>query len=408
MVSFGSASTNFSLGNPEKLLPQEEMLEVGKKHQELSIAILKESTSNENRIPLTPLAVDLLVNNGHSVYIEGDAGKCANFQDRDYSEAGAQVLFDKEELLKKDIIIKVSSLTEEEIELMPGKQIIFTVLHPHNRTQKYFRSLMQKRITAMAFEYLKDQFGNHQIVRSMSEISGTTSVLIAAEYLSNVHNGKGEMLGGITGVTPTEVVVLGSGTAAEYAIKTAIGLGARVKVFDTDTHRLRQLQQKIGFRLYTSILLPKVVDKALRSADVVIGAFQNINGKHSFIVTEEMVQKMKMNSVIIDIDIDRGGTFETSKLTTHSNPVFIEHGVIHYCVPNIASRVARTASYALSNIITPVILDIGFCGGIKQLIKESVGVRSSVYLFNGILTNNYVGELHDISSKDIDLLLAAF
>lgn len=407
-MGHSASATNFSLQDSGKLLPQEEMLEVGRKRREFTIGIPKENHSDENRVPITPLAVDLLINNGHSVIIEGDAGIVANFQDRDYSEAGAIIVHNREEIYKCDIIVKVAPLTLEEIDMLQGKQIVFSVLHAKNQPKEYFRNLMKKRITALAFEYLKDQFGNSPIVRSMSEISGTASVLIAAEYLSNVHGGKGEMLGGITGVTPTEVVVLGSGTAAEFAIRTAIGLGAKVKVFDRSIHRLRQLQENLGQRVYTSILLPRVVAKALKSADVVIGALQTFEEGQAYLVTEEVIMDMKKNSVIIDIDIDQGGCFETSRMTTHSDPVFVKHGVIHYCVPNIASRVARTASYALSNVITPTIVDIGNIGDIKKLIRDDIGVRCGVYLFNGILTSHYIGDMFDIQAKDINLLLAAF
>jgi alanine dehydrogenase len=267
---------------------------------------------------------------------------------------------------------------------------------------------MQKRITALGFEFLKDEYNTFPIVRSMSEISGTTSVLIASEYLSNVHNGKGEMLGGITGVTPTEVVILGTGVAAEYAAQTAIGLGARVKVFDTCIHKLRLMKDHLGQRIYTSTLQPKIIAKALKTADVVIGALDLMDKKHQFLVTEEIIAGMKEGSVIIDLSIDHGGCFETSRLTTHDNPVYVEHGVIHYCVPNVASRVARTASYALSNILSQLLMNLGNSGGITQIIKENTGTRNGIYLFNGILTNNYVGNLFNIPAKDINLLLAAF
>ncbi|MBU0764720.1 MAG: alanine dehydrogenase, partial [Bacteroidetes bacterium] len=393
MVNLGASGGNYALGQKEKLLPQEEMLEVGKQQKELSIGVPKESQEDENRIPITPLAVDLLINNGHKVLIEGNAGKGANFSDHEYSEVGAGIVHSKEEIFKCDIILKTSPFTLEEIEMLQGKQTVFSSVHAKSQPEEYVRKLMQKRITAVAFEYLKDRHGNHPIVRSMSEIGGTTSVLIASEYLSNVHNGKGEMLGGITGVTPTDVIILGSGTAAECAVRTAMGLGARVKVFDTSIHRLRQLQLNIGQRIFTSALQPKVLAKSLRSADVVIGALTLVDTKHGFLVPEDMIRNMKKNSVIIDISIDQGGCFETSELTSHSNPVFIKHGVVHYCVPNIASRVARTASYALSNILSQVLIDIGNAGGLKQLIKEDLGVRSGVYIYNGILTNSFIGAL---------------
>ncbi|MBI4649524.1 MAG: alanine dehydrogenase [Bacteroidia bacterium] len=408
MAIYDSPRRGITIKEKEKLLPQEEKLEIGKQRKEFSIGIPKETDKDENRIALTPLAVDLLSNNGHSVMLEGNAGAAANFLDIEYVEAGANIVFSREEIFKNDIIIKISPFSIDEIELLQGKQVIMSFLHAKNQPEEIIRKLMQKRITAIAYEFLKDNYDNYPIVRSMSEISGTTSILIAAEYLSNVHNGKGEMLGGITGVSPTEVIVLGSGITAEYATRTALGLGAQVKVFDSCIHRLREMQTRVGERLYTSVFQPRILAKALRSADIVIGAVEMLENEPFFIVTENMIMNMKKNSVIIDISIDQGGCFETSQLTSHSNPVFVKHGVIHYCVHNIASRVARTASYAISNILSQVMLNIGGAGGIEHLIKEDTGVRNGIYIYNGILTNTYIGELFGIPAKDINLLMAAF
>ncbi|OFY26781.1 MAG: alanine dehydrogenase [Bacteroidetes bacterium GWF2_35_48] len=390
------------------LLPQEEMLEVGRRKKNISIGIPKEILKDENRVALTPLNVELLVNNGHHVVVESNSGKAANFYDNVYSEHGAEIALSRNEVFKCEVILKVAPLSLEEIDMLESNHIVISSLHAAFQTEEYIRKLIQKRVTALAFEYMKDQSGHYPVVRYMSQIAGSSSILIAAEYLNTVHDGKGEMLGGITGITPSEVVIIGAGTAGEFAARTAIGLGAFVKVFDDSVENLRRLQENLGRNVFTSLLQPLVLKNNIKNADVVIGALRSTNMHRRFVVTEEMVRSMKKGSVIVDISIDEGGCVETSRLTSHSNPVFIEHGVVHYCVPNIASRVARTASYALSNIFGPILLKVGEAGDIKQLLKEDAGVRKGVYMYNGILTNPYIGNMFDIPSKDIELLMAAF
>ncbi|GAB4301292.1 MAG: alanine dehydrogenase [Marinilabiliales bacterium] len=389
------------------LMPQEEKLETGKKHQKLIIGIPKEEDENESRISLTPFAVEQLVNYGHAVIIERGAGLKANFSDTEYSEVGAIIANSKKEVLQCDIIIKVSPLSDEEIEGLKGNQIVFTTLHYLLQERKYFDKLQQKKITAFAFEYIQDLNNCYTIVRSMSEIAGSTSILIAAEYLSNVHNGKGELLGGITGVNSTKVVILGAGTAGEFAARTALGLGANVKVFDHSAYRLRRLHNNIGHRLNSALIQPRLIAKSLKTADVVIGAIRIEENQH-FFISEDIVKQMKKNAVIVDISIDQGGCFETSHITTHKNPVFQKHGVIHYCVPNIPSRVARTASYAISNIFAPLLLELADAGSLNNMLKDNQGFRNGIYLYNGILTKSFIGNRFDIPSKDINLLLAAF
>lgn len=392
----------------ERLMPQEEMLEVGSKNKKFVIGVPREVDENEGRVALTPLGVELLINSGHEVMIEKNAGAIANFSDYDYSKYGAFIVDHKNEVFKADIILKVAPLVFEEIDFLTSGQLVISSLHVTFQSKEYLEKMMEKRVTAISFEYLKDQNNTYPIVRSMSEIVGSTSVLIAAEYLSNIHGGKGEMLGGITGVNPTEVVILGAGTAGESAARTAIGLGAMVRIFDNSIYKLRRIQDHLGNRISTSVLHSKVLINSLKTADVVIGAVRLIEKGPRFIVTEEMVKTLKKGSVIIDISIDQGGCFETSELTTHKNPVFIKHGVMHYCVPNTASRVARTASYAISNILSQLVIQVGESGGINQLLKNDSGVRNGVYIYRGILTNEYIGNLFGLRAKDINLLMAAF
>ncbi len=403
-----SNSIRFSLSK-ESLLPQEEMLETTLKKKEMIIGIPKETDPYENRVSLTPEAVEILVNDGHQVVIARDAGLQASYTDHDYSECGGMIVDTNKEVYQSDVVLKVSPLTLEEIAQLKGGLTVISSLHLTNHTEKYIRKLMQKKVTAIAFENIRDKYEHYPVVRSMSEIAGLASILIAGEYLSNVHQGKGVLLGGITGITPTEVVILGAGTAAEYAARAALGLGAVVKIFDDSVYKLKRLQTYLGQRVETSIFHPRVLTKALKSADIVIGAV-HLTGEErtQFYVTEDMVRGMKKGSVIVDISIDQGGCVETSVCMNHGNPVFTKHGIIHYCVPNIPSRVARTASIALSNVFTPILRDIGDAGGVKNRLREDAGLRKGVYIFNGILTSDVIGRRFGILSKDLDLLLAAF
>lgn len=387
--------------------PQEAMLEVKNKKNNLFIGIPKETSFQENRIALTPLSVGLLVQNGHEVIIEAGAGIAANFNDNHYSEQGARIVYDKKEVYKADLIIKIAPPTPEEVGMMKIGQVLFSALQMSTMKPEFLHALMKKNITALSFEYLRDEGNVLSVVRAMSEIVGATSVLIAAEYLSNVFEGKGLMLGGITGVPPTEIVILGAGTVGEYAARTAISLGAEVKVFDSSIYRLRRLQNNIGSRVFTSVIQPVVLQKAICSCDVAIGAIRACHGRSPCIVSEETVSKMKPNSVIIDVSIDQGGCFETSQVTNHTVPTFRKYDVIHYCVPNIASRVSRTATYALTNIFTPIILDIGEMGGIMNLIWEKPGVRNAIYLYQGKLTNKDLSDRFNIPMKDLDLLIVS-
>jgi alanine dehydrogenase len=391
-------------------MPQEEKLAVGIRHTKLKIGIPAEDQSIESRVPLTPEAVEILTAHGHEVMIEEGAGKAANYLDTDYSERGGFIAENRQEIFGTcDILLKISPPALEEIGWMKERQTLLSSFQVFTHCkEEYIRGLMQKKITAIAFEKIQDEHKCFPAVRSMSAIAGTTCMLIAAEYLSNMRGGKGVMLGGVTGITPTEVVILGAGTVAEFAVRAAMGVGSEVKVFDHSIHRLRRLQNAVGQMIPTSIFHPKVMLKALRSADVLIGAIRRDEHQPVFFITEEMVKEMKKGSVIIDVSIDRGGCIETSEMRTQVDPVFVKHGVIHYCVPNIPSRVARTASIAISNVFSPLIRGMGDSGGMTQHYKENVGLRHGIYIYNGILTSETVGERLGIPSKDMDLLMAAF
>lgn len=387
------------------LLPQEEMLEIAPKKGQLFIGIPKESFFQERRVALVPEAVSILVLHGHRVKIESKSGEMANFSDRDYSEAGAEICYDPKEIFECDMIFKVGPPSEEEIDMMKGNQTLVSALQISISAKAILQKLMQKKITAIAWDYIRDDKGVFTIVRAMSEIAGTTSILIAGELLSCYSKGKGIMLGGITGIRPAEVVVIGAGTVGEFAIKGALGLGASVKVFDNSMSRLRRVQDNSSTRLFTHVIQPKNLAKAIANADVVIGALRAPLGRTPCVVTEEMVESMSPGSVLIDVSIDQGGCFETSRVTNHKTPTFVKHGVIHYCVPNIASRVSRTASSILSNIFAPILLEMGDRGGCSELIQKDSGFRSGVYIYKGVLTSEVLGKVFDLKYKNIELLM---
>lgn len=402
-----SVSPFSAVAKQAMMQPQESLMATKNQRKQLYIGIPKETSYQENRIAVTPLSAGLLVANGHEVWVESNAGKAANFSDKEYSEVGAKIVYDAKEVYKADILIKVAPPSMEEIELMQSGQTLISALHLGTLSDEYIKKMMSKKITAICYEYLKDEGGTLTVVRAMGEIVGTTSILIAAEYLSNVSNGKGLMLGGVSGIPPTEVVILGAGTVAEYAARTALALGAQVQVFDDSVYKLRRLQNSLGTRIFTSVIHPPVLIKALHKCDVAVGAIRAEAGRSPCIVTEEMVTEMKPDAIIVDVSIDEGGCFETSRITNHTQPIFRKHDIIHYCVPNIASRVSRTASYALTNIFTPILLDIGEAGGIKNMLWENTGVRNGVYIYQGHLTNKHLAARFTIPYKDLDLLVAA-
>jgi alanine dehydrogenase len=388
-------------------LPLEETLDVRRKPENLYIGIPKETTFQENRVALTPEAVSVLVNNGHHVAVEHGAGEGSHFYDTDYSEVGAQIVFDKKELYLAQIIVKSAPISESEVGLLRPGQVVISPIHLPTLKEELVKRLMNKRITALCFETLKDEAGTYPIVRSMSEIAGSAVMLIAGQYLGSTTLGKGVLLGGISGVPPTKVVIIGAGVVGEFAARTALALGSSVKIFDNNIYKLKRLQNNIGVRLYTSVINPHTLAEQLQNTDIAVGALSSQSGRTPIVVTEAMVSNMKAGSVIVDVSIDRGGCFETSEVTTHEKPVFKKYDVLHYCVPNIPSGFARTASQAISNVLMPLLLDAAKDGGLDNLIWKKQGVRQGIYLYKGMLTNFYLSEKFKLKYADLELLLAA-
>jgi alanine dehydrogenase len=389
-------------------MPREEQIERAVGRKQMSIGMPHDYRDGEKRIALTPEAVKILTDAGHEVFMERGAGTEAGFADIDYSNNGAMVSDVPDTVFGCDIVIKIAPFTQQEASRLRSGQTVISFMNAATLGEETLSVMMRKRVTAIASEIIKDSDGMLPVMESMSEISGITSVLLASEYLSTTSGGKGVMLGGVTGVTPTEVIIIGANTAGEYAARAALGLGAIVKVFDTSVHRLRNFQSLVGQRLYTSTFHPQVLQKALKSADVLIGALSTDILMPWFYVTEDMVQGMKRGSVIIDLSVDTGGCVETAEPRALKDPIYEKHGVIHFSAWNLPSRVPKTASIALSNVFRPLMQDIADAGGVTPMLKFNNGLRSGVYIYNGILTNEVLGQKFGILSKDINLLLAAF
>jgi alanine dehydrogenase len=399
--------TGFETLAKASIVTQEALMKVRKKNYSFFIGLPREISLQESRISLTPDAVALLVNNGHEIWVETKAGEGAKFSDKDYSEAGAKIVYSAEEVYKANAILKIEPPTLEEIELMKPNQVVISAVQMGNCKEEYLQALLKKKIIALAFEFIEDKVGSMPIIRAMSEIAGSSAMLIAAEHLSTVSGGKGIMLGGITGVPPTKVVIIGAGTVAEFAARAAIGLGAEVQIFDNHIYKLRRIKHILGHHIYTSTIDTVTLSESLKTTDVLIGALRPEKGRIRFVITEEMVSQMQQNSVILDLSIDQGGCVETAELTTHDKPVFMKHGVIHYCVPNVASRVAHTATAALSNIFTPTILRAAEEGGIEEMIFSHKWFMKGVYAYKGSLTNEAIAKRFNMKFKNIELLLAA-
>ncbi len=384
-----------------------ETLEIEQPHQKLLIGVPKEEFMQENRVALVPSAVSSLVANGHRVIVQKGAGKKANYSNRDYAEVGAELTDSKEEVFKSAFLVKVAPCTREEIDLLHPQQVLFSPLQIPLIDREYIVALQKKKVIAIAMEYLMDRDGSFPIVRIMSEMAGLSAILTAAKLLTYKEGGNGVLLGGISGVPPAKVVILGAGVVGEFATRTAVGLGAEVRIFDNNIYKLMRIQHRIGRQLYTSALNPVFLKREIENADVVIGAIHSKTGRSPVVVTEDMVEKMKKGSVVIDVSIDQGGCIETSRITTHDRPTFEKHGVLHYCVPNIASSVPRTASVAISNILIPILIRAGETHNLQNLFSRDSGLRHGVYIYKGLLTNAYLSEVFKLKYTNLELLITS-
>lgn len=397
--------------NPKEersLFPEECLLREIARQPRLSIGLPREAALVETRLALTPEGVSILTEEGHSVYVQRGAGEPMSYFDLQYSEAGAYLVDSEAEVFGADMVLKIAPPTIEELSLMHDRSTLFSMLQLSNLSAECIRLMMKKKMNAIAYELIKDEQKAFPVVNSISEIEGNTAIAVAAELMSNERGGKGILLGGVAGITPTEVVILGAGITGSVAARTALALGAQVKVFDHDITKLRKIQHYLGQQVFTSVIHPTVLFKALASADAVIGNLRYINGSDRFMVSEDLVKTMKVGAIIIDLSVDQGGCFETSECKTLQHPVFEKYGVIHYCVPNISARVARTSSIALSNIFAPMLLKIANSGSVNSAIIESVGFRHGAYIYSGVLVNRLIGDYYSIPSNDIGLLIPGY
>ncbi len=395
------------LAKESALYPQEQLLKIKEGKKQLFIGVPKERSLQEKRVALKPESVDVLVRNGHVIHVEQGAGEGANYHDHEYSEAGAKIVYDTKEIYQADIILKVDPPDHDEIALIKQGGTLISAFQSGKQNAHFIEALNKKKITAIGYEFIEDKVGGLPLVRAMSEIAGSSVMLIAAEYLSSTKGGRGVILGGITGVPPTRVVILGAGTVTEYAARAALGLGVDIQIFDNHIYKLRRLKHAVGQQVYTSTIDSYTLTEAVKNADVLIGAMRAEKGRTKIVVSEEMVSQMKPGSVIIDVSIDQGGCIETSEITDHKRPVFKKYDVIHYCVPNIAARVPRSASNALGNIFTPILLQMAEVGGVSEMIFSHKWFMKGVYTYRGSLTNVHLARKFNLKYKDLNLLMAA-
>jgi len=379
-----------------------------KSARSLKIGLPKETSNDERRISLTPGGVSILISNGHEIYVEKNAGADAHFSDSEYAEAGAEISHSAEELFRKsEMIVKVAPPTKTELSWMQPNQILLSALHLGHTSNDFLDALIKKGVCAIGYEYIKSRDNEFPIVRMMHEITGSMSVQIAAHYLENGSDGQGIMLGGISGIPPATVAILGAGITGEYAARTALGYGAQVFVMDNDLAMLRRLENSFDRRIITATANHQYLSTALEFADVVIGAAMTEGERAPCWVTDPMVQSMKSGSVIVDTVIDQGGCISTSLATTHSNPIFRKHDVVHYCVPNIPSNVARTATYALNNVIVPYLVELGDAGGIEECLWNNTALRNGAYVYKKHLTKKGLAEQFEMPYRDIEMLIAS-
>jgi alanine dehydrogenase len=374
----------------------------------LRIGLPKERSNEERRICLTPGGVSVLIANGHQVVVEKGAGEAAHFPDREYSEVGAEIALSPEELYKKSaLILKIAPPVPDEVELMQPNQVIFSALHLGNLNAGFLQSLLRKNITGIGFEFIQTSDGSFPIVRMLHEITGSLAVQIAVHYLETSTGGQGILLGGISGVPPATVLILGAGIIGEYAARTAIGYGAQVFVLDNDLSALRRIESALNRRVHTAMANVQYLASALPFADVVIGAAMEEGNRAPVLITEAMVESMKPGSVIVDAVIDQGGCIATSRPTTHSKPVFRAFDVIHYCVPNIPSNVARTSTYALNNVMVPFLVSIGDAGGLNEALWSNTALRNGTYIYKQHLTKKTLSHFYNLPYRDIEMLIAS-
>ncbi len=390
------------------LYPEESLLREIQRQVQLTIGIPCENPVAETRLALTPEGVAIVVEEGHTVVVERGAGLPMSYTDLQYSEAGAIIVESRAEVFASDVILKIAPPSTDDLLLMKPGRSIFSMLQLSNFSADTLKLMASKKLNAIAYELIKDEQKAFPVINTLAELEGASAIAVASELMSNASGGKGVLLGGVAGISPSEVVILGAGLAGSVAARTALALGASVKIFDHDINKLRKIQHYLGQQVFTSVIHPAVLFKALASADAVIGNLRYINGCERFMVSEELVKTMKQGAVIVDLSVDQGGCFETSECRLLADPVYDRYGILHYCIPNISARVGRTSSMALSNIFAPMLVKIGNSGSVKLAVSESYGFRNGVYMYGGILVNRLIADYFGLPSNEIGLFLAGY
>ncbi len=353
----------------------------------MNIGVPRERRTMEHRVGLMPAGVGLLVREGHTCYVEKEAGLGAGFSDYDYERAGARIVYSAQEVFgRADLLLKFSRPTDKELTWMPKGQIMAGFLHLAAARRDKVTTLLEKKITAIAYELIQDEDGKLPVLSVMSVIGGKMVAQVGATLLQNNYGGKGVLLGGAPGIPPAEVVIIGAGTVGTAAAEAFVGLGASVYVLDRSLRQLENVHDRFGGRVVTMVSHPFNVAKVVRFADLLLGAVQVPGKRAPIAVTRDMVRSMRPRSVIMDISIDQGGCVETSRPTTHASPTFVEEGVLHYCVPNMSSVVARTATHAFNNAAWPYILAL-VQAGLDQALEQDPSLARGVVTHQGEIVN---------------------
>jgi alanine dehydrogenase len=370
----------------------------------MQIGVPKEIKNNENRVAMTPAGVFNLVKYGHEVYIERGAGLGSAFTDEDYAAAGAHLVETAAEAWSMEMVMKVKEPLPSEYQYFREGLILFTYLHlaPEPELTK---ALIEKKVVGIAYETVQLENKSLPLLTPMSEVAGRMAAQIGAQFLEKVHGGKGILLSGVPGVHRGTVTIIGGGVAGTNAAKMAIGLGAKVTIIDLNPERLRQLDDIFGSDVTTLMSNPYTIAEAVKESDLVIGAVLIPGAKAPRLVTEDMIKSMTPGSVVVDIAIDQGGIFETTdRITTHDNPTYIKHGVVHYAVANMPGAVPRTSTIALTNVTVPYALQIAN-KGFKKASLENEALLKGINTLGGYVTYQAVAEAHGVVFSDTKSLL---
>lgn len=369
------------------------------------IGVPRETHRHEHRVGLNPFAVRRLSRQGHAVLVESRAGEAAHFTDRNFQDAGGQIVYNPEEAYRRsDLVCRVGAISTDELQLLKGDSVICAFHHLAVMPKENVEKLMALKATLIGYEVIRDGKGDLAVLLPTSEMAGQMAVHVAAHLLQKEAGGRGILLGSVVGVPPPTVVILGAGTVGRAAARQALASGAHVIVLDAEVGKLQALHREFGGRAVTVLAEEERLQQYTAIADALIGAVLIPGARAPFLVTEAMVKAMKPGSVIIDVSIDQGGCVETSRPTTLDDPTYVLHGVVHYCVGNMTANIPRTASRALANASLEYIEEIA-SRGLDAALREDAGLAAGVYLWRGEMVNEEVGAALGLPAKVLPKLL---